>query len=158
VCAQDTVRIPCHRDFHRSRSRKHHVQPPRSKTQPKGAVGLTADQLRDLLQKLQASKFCRDHDLGGSDHVINRHWFLQSELLGLRWIDDDDAARTLDVAGKVVRASGEGRQRVEETKSAADRRKVPSPQFAVEMLRIRRGLSYLGERAVIHQRRSGRKV
>jgi hypothetical protein len=98
------------------------------------------------------------NDFGGSDHVVNRHWFPQSELLGLRWIDYDDAARTLDVAGKVVRASGEGRQRVDETKSAADRRKVPSPQFAVEMLRIRRGLSYLGARAVIHQRRSGRKV
>lgn len=35
------------------------VQPLRSKTQPKGAVGLTAEQLRDLLQKLQASKFVR---------------------------------------------------------------------------------------------------
>jgi hypothetical protein len=39
------------------------VQPLRSKTQPKGAVGLTAEQLRDLLQKVQASKFCQDHDL-----------------------------------------------------------------------------------------------
>jgi hypothetical protein len=35
------------------------VQPLRSKTQPRGAVGLTAEQLRDLLQKLQASKFCQ---------------------------------------------------------------------------------------------------
>lgn len=62
----------------------------------------------------------------------------RSELLGLRWIDYDDGARTLAVAGKVVRVSGEGLQRVDETKSAAGRRKVPVPQFAVEMLRIRR--------------------
>jgi hypothetical protein len=32
------------------------VQPLRSKTQPEGAVGLTSDQLRELLQKLQMSE------------------------------------------------------------------------------------------------------
>ena len=79
----------------------------------------------------------------------------RSELLGLRWIDYDDAARTLAVAGKVVRVAGEGLQRVDETKSAAGRRKVPVPLFAVEMLRIRRRLSYLGERAVIFPSTAG---
>ncbi len=131
------------------------VQPLRSKTQPKGAVGLTAEQLRDLLQKLQASKFCQDHDLVDPITLLIATGLRRSELLGLRWIDYDDAARTLAVAGKVVRVSGEGLQRVDETKSAAGRRKVPVPLFAVEMLRIRRRLSYLGERAVIFPSTAG---
>jgi len=131
------------------------VQPLTSKTQPKGAVGLTAEQLRDLLQKLQASKFCQDHDLIDPITLLIATGLRRSELLGLRWIDYDDAARTLAVAGKVVRVAGEGLQRVDETKSAAGRRKVPVPLFAVEMLRIRRRLSYLGERAVIFPSTAG---
>ena len=131
------------------------VQPLRSKTQPKGAVGLTAEQLRDLLQKLQASKFCQDHDLVDPITLLIATGLRRSELLGLRWIDYDDAAHTLAVAGKVVRVSGEGLRRVDETKSAAGRRKVPVPLFAVEMLRIRRRLSYLGERAVIFPSTAG---
>ncbi len=39
------------------------VPPDRSKTQPKGAAGLTADQLRELLAKLRASEACQRHDL-----------------------------------------------------------------------------------------------
>lgn len=39
------------------------VQPLRSKSQPKGAVALTAEQLRDLLVNLQTSEFCEKHDL-----------------------------------------------------------------------------------------------
>jgi hypothetical protein len=58
------------------------------------------------------------------------------------------------VTGKVVRVSGEGLQRMDETKSAAGRRRVPVPQFAGEMLRIRR-LSYLGEQAVIFPSTAG---
>ena len=37
-------------------------------------------------------------------------------------------------SGKVVRVAGEGLPRVDETKSAAGRRTVPLPRFAVEML------------------------
>ena len=131
------------------------VQPLRSKNPPKGAVGLTADQLRDLLQKLRASKFCQDHDLVDPITLLIATGLRRSELLGLRWNDYDDAARTLAVAGKVVRVSGEGLQRVDETKSAAGRRTVPVPLFAVEMLRIRRRLSHLGERAVIFPSTAG---
>jgi integrase len=59
------------------------------------------------------------------------------------------------VTGKVVRVSGEGLQRMDETKSAAGRRRVPVPQFAGEMLRIRRRVSYLGEQAVIFPSTAG---
>jgi integrase len=131
------------------------VQPLRSNTQPKGAVGLTAEQLRDLLQKVQASKFCQDHDLVDPITLLIATGLRRSELLGLRWVDYDDEARTLTVAGKVVRVSGEGLQRVDETKSAAGRRTVPVPQFAAQMLQIRQHLPYRGEQAVIFPSTAG---
>jgi hypothetical protein len=90
-----------------------------------------------------------------SDHAADRHRPRRSELLGLRWSDYDDEACTLAVTGKVVRVAGEGLQRVNETKSAAGRRTVPLPQFAVEMLRTRRRLPYLGEQAVIFPSTAG---
>ena len=125
------------------------VQPLRSKAQPKGAVGLTAEQLRDLLQKLQSSKFCRNHDLVDPITLLIATGLRRSELLGLRWIDYDDETCTPAVTGKVIRVSGAGLKRLDETKSAAGRRTVPLPRFAVEMLRNRRGLPYLGQQTVI---------
>lgn len=125
------------------------VQSLRSKAQPKGAVGLTAEQLRDLLQKLQSSKFCRNHDLVDPITLLIATGLRRSELLGLRWIDYDDETCTLAVTGKVIRVSGAGLKRLDETKSAAGRRTVPLPRFAVEMLRNRRGLPYLGQQTVI---------
>jgi hypothetical protein len=40
----------------------------------------------------------------------------------------------LTVAGKVIRVPGEGLMRIDETKSAAGRRTIPLPRFAVELL------------------------
>jgi integrase len=131
------------------------VQPLRSKAQPKGAVGLTADQLRDLLRKLQASKFCQDHDLVDPITLLIATGLRRSELLGLRWTDYDEEACSLAVTGKIIRVSGEGLQRVDETKSAAGRRTVPLPQFAVAMLRDRRALRYLGQQEVIFPSTAG---
>ena len=79
----------------------------------------------------------------------------RSELLGLRWADYDQAAGTLAVTGKVVRVSGNGLVRVDETKSAAGRRIVPLPQFAVKMLGKRRELPYVGEQTVIFPSTAG---
>jgi integrase len=131
------------------------VQPLRSKAQPKGAIGLRAEQLRELLQKLQASKFCQDHDLIDPITLLIATVLRRSELLGLRWTDYDEEACTLAVTGKVARVSGEGLQRVDETKSAAGRRTVPLPRFAVEMLRNRRSLPYLGQQSVIFPSTAG---
>jgi len=44
---------------------------------------------------------------------------------------------------------------VDETKSAAGRRTVPLPRFAVEMLRNRRSLPYLGQQTVIFPSTAG---
>jgi integrase len=131
------------------------VQPLRSKSQPKGAVGLTAKQLRDLLQKIRESHYCRDHDLVDPITSLIATGLRRSELLGLRWIDYDEESRTLAVTGKVIRVAGEGLKRVDETKSAAGRRKVPLPQFAVATLTARRQLPDVGEQSVIFPSTAG---
>jgi integrase len=111
--------------------------------------------MRDPLRKLQASKFCQDHDLVDPVTLLIATGLRRSELLGLRWADYDEETSSLAVTGKVIRVSGEGVQRVDETKSAAGRRTVPLPRFAVEMLRDRRALPYLGQRAVIFPSTAG---
>ena len=131
------------------------VQPLRSKAQPKGAVGLTADQLRTLLQKVQASKFCQQHDLVDPITLLIATGLRRSELLGLRWDDYDETTGTLAVTGKVVRVAGEGLRRFDETKSAAGRRTVPLPRFAVDTLQNRRHLPYLGQQVVIFPSTAG---
>jgi integrase len=67
----------------------------------------------------------------------------------LRWSDFDESAGTLAVPGKVVRITGEGLIRVDETKTAAGRRTIALPSFAVDALRQRRSLPYLGQHPVI---------
>jgi integrase len=73
----------------------------------------------------------------------------------MRWVDYDEEARTLAVAGKVVRVAGEGLRRVDETKSTAGRRTVPLPNFAVAMLAARRQLPRFGEAKVIFPSTAG---
>ena len=74
---------------------------------------------------------------------------------GLRWLDFDAAAGTVAVTGKVVRQSGKGLHRIDETKTAASRRKIPLPSFAVAMLTERGKLPFLGEQSVIFPSSSG---
>lgn len=79
----------------------------------------------------------------------------RSELLALRWTDFDQAASTLKVSGKLVRATGHGLQRIDETKSTAGMRTVPLPSFAVDALKARCGRDYVGEQAMIFPSTSG---
>jgi integrase len=70
--------------------------------------------------------------------------------VGLHWQDFDEQAATLSVTGKLVRASGQGLMRVDnETKTAAGRRTVPLPKFAIEVLVERRKRPFLGEQTMI---------
>jgi integrase len=116
---------------------------------------LTANQLRDLLVKLQTSELCAKHDLVDPITVLIATGLRRSELLVLRWQDFDEKAGTLTITGKVIRVPGEGLQRVDETKSAAGRRTIPLPRFAIETLQNRRLLPYLGEQAVIFPSTAG---
>jgi integrase len=110
------------------------VSPIRSKSGPKGAPALTADELRALFGKLRASEYCQKNDLVDPITIFIATGLRRSELLGLRWSDFDEKAGTVAVTGKVIRAAGKGLVRVEETKTAAGRRTVPLPSFAVVTL------------------------
>jgi integrase len=77
------------------------------------------------------------------------------ELLGVRWADYDDKAGTLTITGKVIRVTGQGLLRVDETKSAAGRRTLPLPMFAIAMLERRRQLAYVGQQPMIFPSTAG---
>lgn len=88
------------------------VSPIKSKNPPAGARALTAEQLRALLAALGQSEFCTAHDLVDPVTLLVATGLRRSELLALRWVDIDDEACTLEVAGKIVRAKGVGLSRV----------------------------------------------
>jgi integrase len=111
----------------------------RSKTRPKGADALTADELRELLSKLRGSESCQRRDLVDPITVFIATGLRRSELLGLRWAAFDAKFATLAVSGKVIRQHGKGLVRIaNETKSDAGRRTVPLPASAATVLTERR--------------------
>lgn len=131
------------------------VSPIRANAKPKGATALTATELRGLLAQLRASEACQRHDLVDPITLFIATGLRISELLGLYWSNYDDAAATLSVTGKVIRASGKGLLRIDETKTAAGERTLPLPIFAVAVLEARRVLPYLGEQAMIFPSTAG---
>ncbi len=131
------------------------VSPIRSKSGPKGAPALAADELRELFGKLRASEYCQKNDLVDPITIFIATGLRRSELLGLRWTDFDEQAGTVAVTGKVIRAAGKGLVRVDETKTAAGRRTVPLPSFAVVALSARRKKPFLGEQSVIFPSTAG---
>jgi integrase len=59
------------------------------------------------------------------------------------------------ITGKMIRAAGKGLIRVDETKTAAGRRTLPLPSFAVTVLSARRSLPYLGEQTMVFPSTAG---
>lgn len=131
------------------------VEQIKSKDQPHGATPLTADQLRGLLGKLQVDEYCIGNDLVDPITMLIATGLRRSELLALRWCDYSEEASTITVSGKVVRATGKGLQRIESTKSAAGKRTLSLPKFAVTALRARRGREFLGEQKMIFPSTAG---
>lgn len=131
------------------------VQPLRAQTRPKGAVALSAGQLRNLLAEIRASDFCALRDLADPITVLIATGLRRSELLALRWSDFDANAGTLTVTGRLVRATGYGLQRVEQTKTVAGMRTLSLPSFAVNTLNTRCGREYVGEQVMIFPSMAG---
>ncbi len=131
------------------------VQPLTAKVAPKGARGLTAEELSELLAKLGESEYCRSLDLVDPMTLFIATGLRRSELLGLRWVDFDAKGALLMVSGKLVRAKGKGLSRKDTTKSAAGLRTVPLPPFAVDMLEARKGREYFGEQTMIFPSTAG---
>lgn len=92
---------------------------------------------------------CRKHDLVGPFTLFIATGLRRGKLLGLRWSDFDETEGTIAVTGKVERIAGKGLIRVEVTKTAAGRRTLALPSFAVDALRQRRSLPFRGEHPVI---------
>jgi integrase len=132
------------------------VQPITSTDRPKGATALTAEQLREMLAKLRADDYCRRNDLVDPITMLIATGLRRSELLGLRWTDFDEDTGTITVSGKVVRVSGKGLVRVDDTKSEAGHRTLSLPNFAITTLQARRNLPLLGEQPVIFRPPRGR--
>jgi integrase len=110
------------------------VSPIRSKSGPKGASALTAEELRSLLGKLRASAYCQKNDLVDPITIFIATGARISELLGFVRQDYAEEASTITVTGKLVRVAGAGVVRVDETKTAAGRRTMSLPAFAVQIL------------------------
>ncbi|MDT5150672.1 MAG: hypothetical protein QOI01_2405 [Mycobacterium sp.] len=131
------------------------VQSIKSTSRPKGATALTAQQLRNLLDKLRVSEACRNHDLVDPITLLIATGLRESELLGLLWSDFNADAGTLTVTGKVGRASGLGLQRQDTAKSEAGLRTLPLPRFAIDVLKARRQLPFLGQQPMIFSSTAG---
>ena len=127
----------------------------KSNAKPKGATSLTGDQLRDLLERLRADDYCQQNDLVDPITLFIATGQRRSELLGELWTDFDEDAGTIAVTGKIVRVKGKGLVRLEETKSDAGKRTLPLPRFAIDMLRERRNLLFLGQQEVIFPSTAG---
>jgi integrase len=108
-----------------------------------------------MLAKVRKSEDCRDNDLIDPITMLAATGLRESELLGLRWSDFDAVAATVTVTGKLVRATGHGLVRIHDTKSAAGKRTLPLPRFAVDALTARRQLPFLGEQAMIFPSTAG---
>jgi integrase len=121
----------------------------RSRRPPKGAPVLTVEELRPLLTSLRASNYCREHDLVDPFTLLIATGLRRGELLALRWSDYDEAAGTLSVCGRGVRVTGKGLVRDDETKTAAGRRTIALPRFAIETLAARRELPHFGDHPTI---------
>jgi len=126
-----------------------------SDRKPRGARPLGAVELRELLGKLRASEVCQAADLVDPVTVLAATGMRRSELLALRWVDFDEEAGTLEVAGKVARIAGQGLKRFDTTKTASSVRVVPLPEFAVAALVERRGRAFLGEQPMIFPSTAG---
>jgi len=127
----------------------------RTDKKAKGARALTAEELRRLLAKVRSSEFCESRDLADPIVVFMATGMRISELLALRWEDYNAADGTLTVAGKVVRAKGQGLHRVPESKTEAGLRTNQLPRFAIGALNARRSRPFIGLQQTIFASTAG---
>jgi integrase len=94
-------------------------------------------------------------DRAGQITVLIATGLRRSELLALRWIDFDADAGAIAITGKVIRETGKGLIRIDETKTTSSRRTLPLPSFAIETLTQRRALPFMGEQSLIFASTTG---
>jgi integrase len=131
------------------------LKPTHRGTTGKGAKAVDTAQLGQLIDKLKASEFCQTHDLADPITMLIATGLRRSELLGLRWVDYDSTGGFVTVTGKLVRISGKGLKRIDETKTAAGARVIALPIFAKEMLQQRKRVPYYGEQKMMFPSTAG---
>ncbi|GFG84562.1 site-specific integrase [Mycolicibacter algericus] len=119
------------------------------------APALTVEELRGLLAAITADEAAQRLDLADPIAVLAGTGLRKSELLGLRWQDFDPDGRTIAVAGRVVRATGHGLQRLDNAKTRAGVRVVPAPRFVCDTLTKRRHRPFYGEQTAIFPSTAG---
>lgn len=128
---------------------------PLKRDRPKGAPQLTEDQVAGLLDTVAASPECEAADMGDPIIMLMATGLRRSELLALRWSDYNQKAGEIAITGKVVRIKGVGLKRFDTTKTAAGRRTLRLPAFAVDMLKRRRAKDFVGEQVMIFPSAAG---
>jgi integrase len=92
---------------------------------------------------------------GRPDHDSHRHRVASVGVTRAPLVRFRRETATLAITGKVVRAAGQGLLRVDRTKTAAGRRTVPLPSFAVVALTGRRKKPFIGEQSMIFPSTTG---
>jgi integrase len=121
----------------------------------KGAKAVPTGELADLMEKLNASEFCRYKDLVDPITMYAATGLRRSELLGLRWVDYNPLMGSVTVTGKLVRVKGKGLKWVPKPKTKAGFRTIVLPLNAREMLARRKATPYYGQQSMVFPSTAG---
>ncbi|ASO18936.1 integrase [Actinoalloteichus hoggarensis] len=118
------------RDIGKLESRK-------ARHKPSVSRALTAEQVVDLLGKLDADSAAVDADLPDLIRFFLATGERTGEALGAYWSDFDEKAKLITMTGNVIRATGRGKIR-NDGKTENSGRPIPLPDWCVRMLVERR--------------------
>jgi integrase len=108
----------------------------RAKTKKRKARALTADEVIDVLAKLDADEEARTGDLPDLVRFFIATGERRGEALGAHWSDFDADAQNLTMTGNIVQVRGKGTVR-NPGKSETSQRTIALPSWCVEMLKER---------------------
>ncbi|TDD90301.1 site-specific integrase [Saccharopolyspora karakumensis] len=108
----------------------------KAKTKRRKARALTAEELLDLLAKLDADEEALRWDLPGLVRLFVATGERRGEALGAHWSDFDPENQVLTMTGNIISARGRGTIRNKGKSEAADR-EIPLPDWCVRMLQER---------------------
>jgi len=131
------------------------VSPMRAKSRPKGATALTADELRGLLTKLRESEACQRHDLVDPITLFIATGLRISELLGLCWVDFEDATAIADCHRKGHQSGGPGADADRRDEDGRRPKDSSAARIRRTVLTARRGVPYFGEQTMIFPSTAG---
>jgi integrase len=109
----------------------------RARKRPAKSRALTADQVKDLLAKLDADEVAIQQDLPDLVRFFLGTGERTGEALAAHWPDLDEVAKAISMQGNVIRATGKGRV-LNRGKSENAIRPIPLPDWCVHMLVERR--------------------